>query len=93
MAEIDDVTSRLVGLPTSEELKNLYLEYQFDRRKIAEHLGVTTPQLLKLKKKLLGECKLPPHSTYSNYFNDTRWFTGAYAEWTHPPKNPTCRGN
>lgn len=86
------VTHRLMGLPTPTELKALYIKYEFDRTKIATHLGITTTKLNAIKKDLLGNCTLPSTNSYRRQFNEVQWFTTKYAEWTHIPKR-TCKGN
>jgi hypothetical protein len=88
-----NVTNKLKGLPTDEELKALYIRFNFDRKALAAHLGMTTQQLLTLKKQLLGNDTLPPSKSYVKHMYQHQWFTYWHAEWTHPPKSKQCVGN
>jgi hypothetical protein len=89
----DDVTNKLTGLPTAEELKQLYINQNFDRLVIAKHLGMTIAQLNRFKKKMLGDCVLPSYPTYMRQYNEVTWYTGKHAEWTHVKPATICKGN
>ena len=90
--ESTQVTHKLMGLPSPKELKALYIRFEFDRTRIAAHLGITTARLNRLKKDLLGNCVLPSTNSYRRQFNEVQWFTTKYAEWAHIPKRE-CKGN
>ena len=91
--ELAEVANKLTGLPTAEELKALYIRFDFDRKRLAEHLKISTIQLLRMKKQLLGNCTLPNTGTYKRHYADHQWYTRQYAEWAHPPKYSKCFGN
>jgi hypothetical protein len=88
-----DVTNKLTGLPSAEELKKLYIEKEFDRNVIAHHLGMTGAQLNRFKKKVLGDCVLPSYPSYMRQYNEVNWYTGKHAEWTHVKPATRCKGN
>src|SRR5574343_597413 len=93
MNSIDDITNKLSGLPTAEELKALYIQFEFDRKRLATHLGISCAELLRMKKRLLGNCVLPRSSSYIRHYNEVQWYTFHHAEWTHVHKAHTCIGN
>jgi folate-dependent tRNA-U54 methylase TrmFO/GidA len=81
-----EVANKLKGLPTRASLKKAYLQYDFDRKRVAEHFNINTDQLNRYKKKLLGEALLPTHASYVRQWNEVQWFTGCFPEWTHVAK-------
>lgn len=87
-----EVTNKLTGLPTAEELKKLYIEQNFDRLVIAKHLGMSIGQLNRLKKKLLGDCVLPSYPSYMRQYNEVKWYTMKHASWTHVAPSIECKG-
>lgn len=87
-----EVTNKLTGLPTAEELKALYIKHDFDRKRLAKTLNMSQSQLLRLKKKLLGDCVMPSYPSYMRQYNEVQWYTTKFAEWTHIPKH-VCKGN
>lgn len=87
-----EVTNKLSGLPSAEELQALYIKFEFDRGRLSKHLGISKAQLNSMKKKLLGNCEMPSYPTYQRQFNEVQWYTTKYAEWTHIPKKE-CKGN
>lgn len=87
-----DVTNKLTGRPTADELKALYIKFDFDRKRLAKHLNMSESTLLRFKNKMLGDCVLPSTSSYMRQFNEVQWYTTKFAEWTHIPKRQ-CKGN
>lgn len=88
-----EVANHLKGLPTRETLKAAYLKYDFDRPKVAEHFRITVAQLNRIKKALLGDAELPPGPTYVRQWNEVKWYTGKFPEWTHIPRNDKGPGS
>ena len=78
-----EVSNQLRGLPTRETLKAAYLQFDFDRNKVAAHFNITSVQLNAIKKKLLGDKRLPPHASYVRQWNEVKWYTGVFPKWTH----------
>ena len=87
-----EVTNKLTGLPTAEELKQLYIKKDFNRLEIAKHLGMSIGQLNRLKNKLLGNCSLPSYPSYMRQYNEVKWYTTKHASWTHVPPAIECKG-
>ena len=80
-----EITNQLFGLPTVESLKEAYLQYNFDRKAVAEHFNISTQRLNQIKKKLLGPQELPSSPSYIRQWNEVRWYTRVHPEWTHVP--------
>ena len=57
-----EVANQLQNLPTRETLKAAYLQYDFDRKKVAEHFNISTARLNSIKK------KFPPINIFINSF-------------------------
>lgn len=87
-----EVTNKLTGLPTAEELKQLYIKKDFNRLEIAKHLGMSVGQLNRLKIKLLGNCTLPSYPSYMRQYNEVTWYTKKHASWTHVAPATDCKG-
>lgn len=78
-----EVANKLKGLPTRESLKEAYLQFNFDRKAVADHFHISVARLNAIKKKLLGPDDLPSSPSYIRQWNEVNWYTRAFPKWTH----------
>jgi hypothetical protein len=86
-----EVMNILTGLPTRESLRAAYLRFNFSRALVADHFQITPQRLNSIKKKLLGDEKLPSGPSYIRQWNEVKWYTKSYPTWTHVPASDKPR--
>jgi len=91
--EVLQVAHVMNGMPSQQGLADLYIKYGFNRRKVADHLGITPGRLSTIQKHYFGKTKLPRPDNYNTLIQEIRWHKQSFPAWTIPDLVPYKQGS